>query len=166
MQLIVLLLRLRVVLQLLLEWIVSHRRFARDPESPLHCRASVDALPPLVQIFKLLEVHARDGGEIDPAETRNIGDAELITDQIFAAIESDVEHAEKTLSFADVTLRSIWNTFFGESEEAAEELQVSYTFLLSEQKTQMDSLIRLALHRAQSTMLPRDPLLAERKVWI
>lgn len=59
-QLGILISKLLVILELLLEVDIGGRRRTRDSLALLNCRAIVDRLPPLLQVRELAEVDARE----------------------------------------------------------------------------------------------------------
>ena len=150
-QLVVLLLSLRVLLQIRQIILIPNRTLPRHRNTLLHCGTVTNALPPLLQVGKVAELHAGEVGDVDPAVVGDVGDAELLAHEIGARGEVGVEDAVKALGFAYVALGGVGDAFFGETVEAVISKLGSYTLCSERCRYGIYSLVRLSLHRAQAT---------------
>ncbi|KAK5633294.1 hypothetical protein RRF57_009008 [Xylaria bambusicola] len=76
----------RVRLNALLNTLIRQRRDVRDRQAPPHARPLEAAMEPLADVRELLfQDDARESRDVDPADEADVGDAELVPDDIVAA---------------------------------------------------------------------------------
>lgn len=103
--------------------LIRNARLAWNRNTPLDCWASIDSLPPLVQVGKLLEVDTSKVRDVDPAEVGNVCSRVFVSDEVLAALEANVEDSVQTFSLADVSLRRVWNALLGQAVETTRRSQ-------------------------------------------
>lgn len=116
-ELFVFLLGLFIVLQLLHVWLVGDARRTGNTQTLLDRWSSIDAFPPLVDVWKLLQVDTGEERDVDPAEIGNVCDTVLVADEVFLALESFIEDAVQPLGLADVPLGRVWDSLLCKAEE-------------------------------------------------
>lgn len=117
MKLLILLLGLFIVLQLLHVRLVGNARRTWDTQTLLDCWSSVDAFPPLVDVWKLLQVDTSEVRDVDPAEVGNVCDTVLVADEVFLALKSLVEDAVEALGLSNIPLCWVRDSLLCETEE-------------------------------------------------
>lgn len=103
-QLGILLRKLLVILELLLEVHIGVRRRTRNSLTLLDCWTIVDRLPPLLQVWELAEVDPGEVRQVDPAVVGNVGDRVLVANEVGVVLELVVQDAEETFGLTNITL--------------------------------------------------------------
>jgi len=141
-QLVLLLRKLLVILELLQIRVVAKRALAREIKAPLHGRASQHTLPPCLHAGECIQVDARESQHVDPAETGNVGDAVPVADEVVVVLELLVQDTDEALRLARVALHAVGDALLGEAIKV----------------------VGLALHGAEAAVLPCNPLLGARHI--
>lgn len=139
----------------------------------MDCRATVDRLPPFLQVWELCKVDAGEVCEVDPAVVCNVGDRVLVADEVGVVLELVVEDSHQTFRLTHITLHGTKSGQYAASNldgrEAGEKSgkldvlaylsRVWDSFL-----GQSEEVVGLTLHGPQTTVLPSDPLLLMRQL--
>ena len=120
-----------------------------------------------MHIREVLDLDSSKEANIDPREGDDIGNgvfSSTWTDNVVSVLESDIQDAPESLGVPGEALDGIWDgASFRHSQKAFDARQ---RFSIIKIERWKDVLIRLTLRGANSSNLPRHPLLLHRQVWV
>jgi hypothetical protein len=136
-EVVLLLRKLLILFQLLYVCNVAWNERRRwDMQALLYGWPGLNALRPCLEAREVVEVDACKPEHVDPAEARDVSDAELIADKVVGVLQVRVEDADKTLRLAGVALHAVWDALLCKAVEV----------------------VGLTLHGTEATVLPCHPL--------
>lgn len=103
-QCLVLLCKLLLVLESLHIRLVAKGTLRRYRQAFLNRRSSTDALPPCLDVRKVVQFDTGEPQNVDPAVRRDVGDRVLVSHQVVGAFKSGIEDANETLRLSGVLI--------------------------------------------------------------